>query len=73
MRLARYGEAALTLSKLAKSPNIVFLGYVVSNMSKLKKPSLIAPTPEVFVKSALNRLGIESRTCGEKSRKEFLE
>ena len=30
-------------------------GYVVSNMSKLRKASLIAPTPEVFVKSALSR------------------
>lgn len=30
-------------------------GYVVSNMSKLRKPTLIAPTPEAFVKSALAR------------------
>ncbi len=43
----------------------VLPGYVVSNMSKLRKPSLIAPTPEVFVKSALGRLGIEKRTCGK--------
>ena len=33
-------------------------------MSKLKKPSLMAPTPDVFVRSALGRLGIESRTTG---------
>jgi len=39
-------------------------GYVVSKLSKIKKPNMIAPTPEVFVKSALNTLGIESSTTG---------
>ena len=29
-------------------------------MSKLKKPSLMAPTPDVFVRSALGRLGFFS-------------
>ena len=35
-----------------------------SKLSKIKKPNLIAPTPEVFVKSALNTLGIEQSTTG---------
>ena len=35
-----------------------------SKLSKIRKPTLIAPTPEVFVKSALNTLGIESSTTG---------
>ena len=35
-------------------------------MSKLKKASLMAPTPEDYVKSALSRLGVESRTNGER-------
>jgi len=39
-------------------------GYVVSKLSKIRKPTGIAPTPEVFVKSALSTLGIESRTTG---------
>jgi len=39
-------------------------GYVVSKLSKIRKPTLIAPTPEVFVKSALGTLGIESSTTG---------
>jgi len=39
-------------------------GYVVSKLSKIRKPTMIAPTPDVFVKSALSTLGIESRTTG---------
>ncbi len=44
---------------------VAFLsGYVVSKMSKLRKPSLMAPSPEVYVRSALSRLGVETRTNG---------
>lgn len=39
-------------------------GFVVSKLSGVRKPTGIAPTPEVFVKSALRTLGIESRTTG---------
>jgi len=39
-------------------------GYVVSKLSKIRKPTLIAPSPDIFVKSALSTLGIESRTTG---------
>lgn len=39
-------------------------GYVVSNMSKIRRATFMAPTPEVFVASALKRLGIESFTTG---------
>ena len=39
-------------------------GHVVSNMSKIKRPSLNVPTPEIFVSSALSRLGIDGRSCG---------
>jgi len=42
----------------------VMPGYVVSKLSKIRKPSLTVPTPTAFVRSALSRLGIESRTCG---------
>ena len=35
-----------------------------SKLSGVRKPTGIAPTPEVFVKSALRTLGIESRTTG---------
>ena len=37
------------------------LGPVVSNMSKIKRPSLSTPTPDGFAKSALSRLGIDNR------------
>ena len=36
----------------------------MSKLSGLRKASLIAPTPDMFVKSALSRLGIYSRTMG---------
>eukprot|EP00095_Tigriopus_kingsejongensis_P000962 maker-scaffold83_size396513-snap-gene-1.20 protein:Tk00962 transcript:maker-scaffold83_size396513-snap-gene-1.20-mRNA-1 annotation:"hypothetical protein DAPPUDRAFT_301034" len=42
----------------------VLPGYVVSNMSGLKKASFIAPTAEVFVRSALGRLGVFAWTNG---------
>ena len=39
-------------------------GHVVSNMSKIRRSSLNVPSPDIFVRSALSRLGIDSRTCG---------
>ena len=30
-------------------------GHVVSNMSKIRRPSMAVPTPDAFVKSALAR------------------
>jgi len=39
-------------------------GYVVSNMSKLRRATFWAPTPDVFVKSALARLGVDTFTTG---------
>ena len=42
----------------------VLPGLVASKMSKIRKPSLIAPSPDAFVRSALARLGIDDRTCG---------
>ncbi|CAL4178487.1 unnamed protein product [Meganyctiphanes norvegica] len=42
----------------------VLPGFVVSNMSKLKRPTLMAPTPSAFVHSTLKTTGIEKRTAG---------
>ena len=42
----------------------VLPGHVVSNISKIKRSSLNVPSPDVFVGSALSRLGIDARTCG---------
>lgn len=39
-------------------------GYVVSNMSKLRRATFWSPTADVFAKSALSKLGIDSFTCG---------
>jgi len=39
-------------------------GYVVSNMSKLKRATFWCPTPDAFAKSALATLGVDSFTNG---------
>jgi 17beta-estradiol 17-dehydrogenase / very-long-chain 3-oxoacyl-CoA reductase len=51
-----YGRKGITIQT-------VLPGYVVSNMSRVKE-SMTAPSPDAFVKSALSRLGIYSRTTG---------
>lgn len=52
-----YKKSGITVQSVAP-------GYVVSKLSKIRKPTLIAPTPDVFVKSALNTLGIKIHTTG---------
>lgn len=42
----------------------VLPGFVVSNMTKLKKDSLIAPMPDKFVESALSQVGFTNYTTG---------
>lgn len=39
-------------------------GFVVTNMSKIKRSSMTAPTPDVYAESTLNTLGLEYRTAG---------
>ena len=43
---------------------VINMQFFFSKLSKIRKPTGIAPTPDVFVKSALSTLGIESRTTG---------
>lgn len=38
--------------------------YVATNMSKIRKPSLLVPTPSAYVKGALRTVGVEQRTYG---------
>uniref|UniRef100_T1GKC5 Uncharacterized protein n=1 Tax=Megaselia scalaris TaxID=36166 RepID=T1GKC5_MEGSC len=42
----------------------VLPGFVCSNMSKIKRPSLMAPSADTFVASALNTLGYTRHTTG---------
>lgn len=42
----------------------VMPGFVATNMSKIKKPTWIAPSAETYVKSAIRRLGIAGHTTG---------
>jgi len=39
-------------------------GYVVSKLSKIRRSNLMTPYPDQYVRSALARLGVESRTTG---------
>ncbi|ODN04860.1 Very-long-chain 3-oxoacyl-CoA reductase [Orchesella cincta] len=38
-------------------------GYIVSNMSKVKKSNFFVPTPEAFVEKAIQAVGLQSRTA----------
>jgi 17beta-estradiol 17-dehydrogenase / very-long-chain 3-oxoacyl-CoA reductase len=42
----------------------VLPAYVSTNMSKIRKTSLMVPSPDVYVDHALRTLGIEDRTYG---------
>ncbi|KAH8287777.1 hypothetical protein KR054_012676 [Drosophila jambulina] len=39
-------------------------GFVATNMSKIRKATIFAPSPETYVRSALSTLGIASQTAG---------
>lgn len=39
-------------------------GFVVTNMSKLRRSTLTAPTPDKFAAAALFNLGLADRTAG---------
>lgn len=39
-------------------------GFVVTNMSKIRKASFSAPTPDQYAEATLNTLGLEYRTAG---------
>lgn len=39
-------------------------GFVVTNMSKLRRSTWTAPTPDTFAKAALSNLGLDDRTAG---------
>lgn len=39
-------------------------GFVATNMSGIKRGSLFTPLPEVFVRSAMGTIGVESPTYG---------
>ncbi|XP_020808426.1 very-long-chain 3-oxoacyl-CoA reductase-B [Drosophila serrata] len=39
-------------------------GFVATNMSKIRKATIFAPSPETYVRSALSTLGIAGQTAG---------
>uniref|UniRef100_H0WZW2 Very-long-chain 3-oxoacyl-CoA reductase n=1 Tax=Otolemur garnettii TaxID=30611 RepID=H0WZW2_OTOGA len=42
----------------------VLPGYVATKMANIRKPTLDKPPPEIFVKSAIKTVGLQSRTNG---------
>lgn len=73
--LAVYGASKAYVESLTESlsveyasKNITFQcimpGFVVSNMSKIKRPTLMVPTATAFVRSSLKTTGVEKRTAG---------
>lgn len=42
----------------------VLPGFVASNMSKIKKPTWMSPSPDRYVRSAIRTVGISGRTTG---------
>ncbi|KAK7072530.1 hypothetical protein SK128_028240 [Halocaridina rubra] len=73
--LAVYGATKAYIESLTESlgveyasKNITFQcimpGFVVSNMSKIRRPTLMAPTATAFVRSSLKTTGVEKRSAG---------
>lgn len=52
-----YGSKGITVQS-------VLPAYVTTKMSKIRRSSLMVPTPKTFVKHALRTVGVESRTYG---------
>lgn len=55
--LAEYGHRGITIQS-------VLPGFVATNMTKMKKGSLMAPLPKKFVESALATVGYAAHTTG---------
>lgn len=54
---AEYSRKGITIQ-------CVLPGFVVSKLSKLKRPSLMIPTPTAYVRSTMKTTGVEKRTAG---------
>ena len=57
-------DLAAELKPMGVTIQTVHPGWVVTNMSKLRKSTMTAPDPDTFAKSVFNTLGLESRTSG---------
>ncbi|CAB0018187.1 unnamed protein product [Nesidiocoris tenuis] len=73
--LSVYGASKIFVSKFSKDlaseykkDGIIIQclvpGYVATKMSKIKKPTWMAPSPTVYVKRALSTVGVETHTTG---------
>ena len=57
-------DLAAELKPMGVTIQTVHPGWVVTNMSKLRKSTMTAPDPDTFAKSVFNTLGLDSRTSG---------
>ena len=57
-------DLAAEVRALGVTVQTVHPGFVCTKMPKLKKPSITAPMPDVYVSGTLRTLGLEDRTAG---------
>lgn len=78
--LALYGASKTFVDFFSRSLSVEYSGkgvfiqsvlpaYVVSKMSKIRRPSMLVPTARDYVHSALGTVGVENRTYGYWSHK----
>ena len=57
-----YGHLNITIQS-------VLPGFVATNMSRIRKPTLMAPRPKDYVEAQMKTVGLETRTYGYPSHK----
>jgi 17beta-estradiol 17-dehydrogenase / very-long-chain 3-oxoacyl-CoA reductase len=57
-------DLACEYSKHGLVIQCILPGYIATKMSKIKRPTWMAPSPDIFVKSALRTIGIQQCTTG---------
>lgn len=57
-------DLALEYAPFGVTVQCVLPGFVATNMSRIKRPTLKAPLPEVFVRGQMKTLGLELYSAG---------
>ena len=57
-------DLSLEYAPFGVTVQCVLPGFVATNMSRIKRPTLRVPTPEQFVKGQMKTLGLELASAG---------
>ena len=57
-------DLSLEYAPFGVTVQCVLAGFVATNMSRIKRPTLRVPTPEQFVKGQMKALGLEFASAG---------